>query len=209
MGRLAEHRDRQDPHFAPDVTLSDGDSLDFGGGCVLRVIHTPGHASNHLCFLHVEHRLLFTGDHVMQGSTVVINPPDGDMAAYLASLQRLADDAGQSFDTIAPGHGFLMDEPTRVFEGLIAHRRRREAKVRTVLADGNAASIDELVVRVYDDVPAERHEIARRSLTAHLLHLRQQGHADETENGRWSLLAHGLTNSQSETGTSPPWTSTP
>ena len=186
MGRLADHRAGQDPHFAPDVTLADGERLDFGGGCVLRIIHTPGHASNHLCYLHEGQRLLFTGDHVMQGSTVIINPPDGDMAAYFASLQRVADEAGVAYDAIAPGHGFLIEQPARALEALIAHRRKREAKVRSALQASAALSIDELVVRVYDDVPADRHGIARRSLLAHLLHLRQQGHADESD-GRWLL----------------------
>ena len=100
---------------------------------MLQVLHTPGHASNHLCFLHESERLLFTGDHVMQGSTVVINPPDGDMGAYLASLARLTAGAGSAFEAIAPGHGFLMEEPMRVLEHLIAHRRAREDKLRRVL----------------------------------------------------------------------------
>ncbi len=186
FGRLAEHRERQDPQFAPDRTLADDERIDFGGGCVLRVIHTPGHASNHLCYLHEGERLLFTGDHVMQGSTVIINPPDGDMAAYLASLRRVADEAGASYDAIAPGHGFLIGQPARALEALIVHRRRREAKVRAALAERAGASLDELVVRVYDDVVAERHGIARRSLLAHLIHLQQQGHADESDDG-WSL----------------------
>jgi glyoxylase-like metal-dependent hydrolase (beta-lactamase superfamily II)/8-oxo-dGTP pyrophosphatase MutT (NUDIX family) len=188
MGRLADHRERQDPYFLPDVTLEDGERLDFGGGCVVRVIHTPGHASNHLCYLHEAQRMLFTGDHVMQGSTVVINPPDGDMAAYLAALERLVPEAARSFDVIAPGHGFLMAEPVRVLSRLIAHRQQREATVRRVLTELDGASIEELVVRVYSDVGPERHAVASRSLLAHLLHLRQQGVAAECD-GRWAPLA--------------------
>jgi glyoxylase-like metal-dependent hydrolase (beta-lactamase superfamily II)/8-oxo-dGTP pyrophosphatase MutT (NUDIX family) len=185
-GRVADHPQGQDPTFAPDVALQGGERLDFGGGLVLRAIHTPGHASNHLCWLDESQRMLFTGDHVMQGSTVVINPPDGNMAAYLASLARLTGDAGSMFDVIAPGHGFLIEEPARLLHALIAHRQRREAKVSAALSASEPATLDELVVRVYDDVGAERHPIARRSLLAHLLHLQAQGVARESA-GRWSL----------------------
>jgi glyoxylase-like metal-dependent hydrolase (beta-lactamase superfamily II) len=154
---------------------------------MLRVIHTPGHASNHLCYLHEGERVLFTGDHVMQGSTVVINPPDGDMAAYMASLQRVAAEAGESYDQIAPGHGFLIGDPARALEALIAHRRRRESKLKAAMAAAGPTSIDDLLPAVYDDVPVARHPVARRSLQAHLLHLEQQGIAGES-NGVWRLL---------------------
>ena len=184
-GRVADHPEWQDASFSPDVALADGARLDFGGGLVLRVIHTPGHASNHLCYLHEAARMLFTGDHVMQGSTVVINPPDGNMAAYLASLAQLADAAAATFDVIAPGHGFLIEQPERLLRGLIAHRQGREAKVARVLSALGPATLDELVVQVYDDAAVERHGIARRSLLAHLLHLQAQGKAQH--NGeRWS-----------------------
>ena len=102
-------------------------------GVTLRVLHTPGHASNHLCYLLEEEKTLFTGDHVMQGSTVVINPPDGDMAAYLRALQALLD---EDLDWLAPGHGFLVDQPHAVLRALIAHRLRREARVRDALRAG-------------------------------------------------------------------------
>jgi glyoxylase-like metal-dependent hydrolase (beta-lactamase superfamily II)/8-oxo-dGTP pyrophosphatase MutT (NUDIX family) len=191
-GRIADHPEWQDPSFVPDVALQGGERLDFGGGLVLHAVHTPGHASNHLCYRHEAERLLFTGDHVMQGSTVVINPPDGDMAAYLGSLAQLAADAPASFDVIAPGHGFLIEQPERLLRGLIAHRQRREAKVSAALTAfaevSRAASLDELVTRVYDDVGVERHGVARRSLLAHLLHLRAQGRAEDS-GGLWSARA--------------------
>jgi glyoxylase-like metal-dependent hydrolase (beta-lactamase superfamily II)/8-oxo-dGTP pyrophosphatase MutT (NUDIX family) len=187
IGRLADHRGGQDGSFAAERVPDDGERLDFGGGCVLRAILTPGHASNHLCWLHEGERLLFTGDHVMQGSTVVINPPDGDMAAYLASLRRVADEAGVTYDAMAPGHGFLIGRPMRALEALIVHRRRREAKVRQAIADAGSATVDELLPRVYDDVPDSRHAVARRSLLAHLLHLQQQGLAIEYARG-WTLI---------------------
>jgi glyoxylase-like metal-dependent hydrolase (beta-lactamase superfamily II)/8-oxo-dGTP pyrophosphatase MutT (NUDIX family) len=187
IGRLAEHRAGQDPYFEPEQTPADGDRLDFGGGCLLRVLHTPGHASNHLCYLHEGERVLFTGDHVMQGSTVVIGPPDGDMAAYMASLRRVAAGAGESYDAIAPGHGFLIGDPARALEALIAHRRTRESKLKVAMAAAGPASVETLLPAVYDDVPGARHPVARRSLQAHLLHLAQQGIAGES-NGVWSLL---------------------
>ncbi len=186
IGRVADHPAGQDGSFTPDRVPDDGERLDFGGGCTLRAIHTPGHASNHLCWLHEGERLLFTGDHVMQGSTVVINPPDGDMGVYLASLRRVADEAGVTYDAIAPGHGFLIGQPMRALEALIAHRRRREAKVRQAIADAGCATVDALLPLVYDDVPAPRQGVARRSLLAHLLHLQQQGLACETARG-WTL----------------------
>ena len=186
-GRIAAHPEWQDATFAPDVALAGGERLDFGGGLVLRVIHTPGHASNHLCYLHEAARMLFTGDHVMQGSTVVINPPDGDMAAYLASLAQLADAAAGSFDVIAPGHGFLVEQPEHLLRSLIAHRQGRETKVARVLSALGPATMDELVVQVYDDASVQRHGIARRSLLAHLLHLQAQGKALHSGE-RWSPL---------------------
>jgi glyoxylase-like metal-dependent hydrolase (beta-lactamase superfamily II)/8-oxo-dGTP pyrophosphatase MutT (NUDIX family) len=184
IGRVADHRAGQDPRFTPDATPADGERLDFGGGCVLRAVHTPGHASNHLCWLHEGLRMLFTGDHVMQGSTVVINPPDGDMGAYFDSLHKVRREAGTAYDAIAPGHGFLIEQPARLLDALIAHRRKREAKVHAALSQ-DPATLDELLPRVYDDVSADRHPIARRSLLAHLLHLRHRGRAAEPEPGRW------------------------
>ncbi len=97
----------------------------------LRAIHTPGHASNHVCFLLEEEGLLFSGDHVLDGVTPVILPPDGDMAAYLHSLELLK---GYQPRAIAPGHGRVLTDPVRVIDGIVAHRARREAKVVAVLA---------------------------------------------------------------------------
>ncbi len=173
QGRRPAHAPGQDETFAPARELAHGERIVLGAGATLRVVHTPGHASNHLCFLLDEEKLLFTGDHVMQGSTVVINPPDGDMAAYLHSLHALQ---GEDLDWLAPGHGFLVAQPQRVLRGLVAHRLAREAKVRAALAAG-AAPLAQLVPRAYDDVPAERHGIAARSLLAHLLKLQAEGAA--------------------------------
>ncbi len=182
LGRVATHPEWQDPDFAPARELVDGERLVLAEGVTMRVIHTPGHASNHLCFLFEEGRLLFTGDHVMQGSTVVINPPDGDMQAYLKSLASLLD---EDLQWLAPGHGFLVAQPHDVLRGLIAHRRKREAKVQAALQGASASSMDSLVAQVYDDVPAALHPMARRSLLAHLLKLQADGAAQEDQ-AQWS-----------------------
>ncbi len=157
--------------------------------CTLRVLHTPGHASNHLCFLLEEEKILFTGDHVMQGSTVVINPPDGDMVAYLGALQALL---AEDVDWLAPGHGFLVAEPHAVIRALMAHRLRREAKVAAALQVAAPVSLGALVPRVYDDVPAALHGMAERSLLAHLLKLEHDGRAARRGEGAdqvWTVRA--------------------
>ena len=172
-GRIAQHAMWQDETFAPAHQPQHGERIAIGADTTVRVIHTPGHASNHLCFLLEEERLLFTGDHVMQGSTVVINPPDGDMAAYLATLRGLLT---EDLEWLAPGHGFLVAQPHTVIANLIAHRLRREAKVLAALSRvGGGGSLATLVQQVYDDVPAGLHGVATRSLLAHLLKLQADG----------------------------------
>jgi glyoxylase-like metal-dependent hydrolase (beta-lactamase superfamily II)/8-oxo-dGTP pyrophosphatase MutT (NUDIX family) len=170
----------QDPTFAPDVVVPDGERIRIGNAATLRAIHTPGHASNHLCYLLEETRMLFTGDHVMQGSTVVINPPDGDMRAYLGSLQALL---GEDIAIIAPGHGFLIGEPHKELRRLVAHRLSRESKVRRALERHGPAPLHALVPFVYDDVSPRMHGWAARSLTAHLDKLVADGEAREGPDG--------------------------
>lgn len=140
----------------------------------LRAIHTPGHASNHVCFLLEGSQLLFSGDHVLDGVTPVILPPDGDMAAYIASLERLKTYAPKA---IAPGHGRVLTEPLATIDGVIAHRARREAKVLAVLSAHDRATLDELLPEVYDDVRPELWPVARLSLEAHLIKLLREGRA--------------------------------
>ena len=164
LGRRAPAGASQDQAYVPDRVPADGERLTLGG-LHLRAIHTPGHASNHLCYLLEETRMLFTGDHVMQGSTVVINPPDGDMRAYLASLDRLLT---EEIAIIAPGHGYLIGAPHNEVKRLMAHRLAREAKVTTALGRLGEATLEELVVQVYDDVSPKLHPVAMRSLSAHL-----------------------------------------
>jgi glyoxylase-like metal-dependent hydrolase (beta-lactamase superfamily II)/8-oxo-dGTP pyrophosphatase MutT (NUDIX family) len=187
-GRVAAHPQWQDASFAPDVHLQGGERFELpapeGLTTTLHAIHTPGHASNHICYLLEEEKLLFTGDHVMQQSTVVINPPDGDMAAYIASLRELS---GHDLDWLAPGHGFLMARPAQAMQAIVAHRLRREAKVVDAMRALGPADADALLARVYDDVRPRLLAMAMRSLTAHLYKLRDDGMARERD-GRWALI---------------------
>jgi glyoxylase-like metal-dependent hydrolase (beta-lactamase superfamily II) len=171
----------QDVRLLMDRVLMGGDSVQCDD-LSLRAVATPGHASNHLCYLLDKTRMLFTGDHIMQGSTVVIWPPDGNMRVYLESLRHLL-----SFDisVLAPGHGYLIGEPHKEAERLIQHRHRREDKVRRALFEaGGAASLATLLPRVYDDVPAAIHAVAARSLEAHLQKLVEDGELSFTD-GRY------------------------
>jgi len=165
---LTDHDCRLDPdrHLAPDDLIQ-------CEGVSLRAVHTPGHASNHVCFLLSSNGMLFTGDHIMQGSTVVIWPPDGNMRAYLESLRRLLE---LDIRVLAPGHGYLIESPHAEIERLIQHRLRREDKVRqAVLQAGEPATINMLLPRAYDDVPKVLHEMAALSLRAHLDKLVEDG----------------------------------
>ncbi len=170
LGRISDYLERQDQTFSPHEQPTDGEAINFGDVSI-DVIHTPGHASNHLCFLFTEARMLFTGDHIMQGSTVVINPPDGDMSDYFSSLNKLYD---YQFDWIAPGHGFLMDNPHEAIDRLLVHRRKREGRVINALSVLGEGTIDNLTISVYDDVPPALHPLAKRSLLAHLIKLQQE-----------------------------------
>jgi len=172
----------QDASFAPDEVLSHGQRLSLAG-VTLRVVHTPGHASNHLCYLLEGTRMLFTGDHVMQGSTVVINPPDGDMRAYLDSLELLL---GEDLAILAPGHGYLIGEPHHEVRRLVQHRLKREGKVRDAIAKLGKPSLAEMLPLVYDDVPPRLHGVAARSLSAHLQKLLADG-AVRAEGERYRL----------------------
>jgi glyoxylase-like metal-dependent hydrolase (beta-lactamase superfamily II)/8-oxo-dGTP pyrophosphatase MutT (NUDIX family) len=182
LGMPAPPGDRQDHDHHPDMVLQDGQRIELGG-LVLQAIHTPGHASNHVCYLLEDERILFSGDHIMQGSTVVINPPDGDLLAYLDSLRRLKD---VDISYIAPGHGFLLDRPHAVVDRIIAHRLGREAKLIAVLQRTRSGTPEDLLPAVYDDVPVQRFPMALRSLLAHLQKLRADGVAVERD-GHWQL----------------------
>lgn len=174
--------DRRDG-FKPDRRMADGDTVE-ATEFRLQAIHTPGHASNHLCYLVEEERMLLSGDHIMSGSTVVIKPPDGDMAAYLRSLERLRK---LRLRSIGPGHGHVIDKPAEVIDWYIAHRLEREAKVLAALEAAGTAKVDQLVPAVYAEVDEALYPVARYSLWAHLLKLAADGRVEgKTLTGKWT-----------------------
>ncbi len=138
----------------------------------IRALLTPGHVSNHVCYLVEEDKILVTGDHMMQGSTVVIVPPAGSMIAYIDSLNRMLN---YDVEYVAPGHGDLIKEPDKEIAYLIAHRLKREKKVYESLAAVGKASIEQLVPSVYNDVDSSLHKWAALSLHAHLIKLEIEG----------------------------------
>ena len=163
--------------FEPDERVGEGWTLRTGDGALtLRALHTPGHASDHLCWLVEQHAMLLTGDHVMHGSTVVIRPPDGDLHQYLDSLARVRDEA-PPIRTLAPGHGRVMDHVPEIVDALIAHRHGRHEIVAAALGRHGEASVDELLPDVYADVTERQLPVARFSLWAHLRALVQEGRA--------------------------------
>jgi len=171
----------QDKSFDPNRVLADGDTL-VTGEFVLRAVHTPGHASNHLCFRHEMHRWLFTGDHIMNGSTVVIDPPDGNMKHYLESLERLKT---LELAALAPGHGDVIERPLNAIDWLIGHRLKREAKVVSALETHPGLTLTELTPHVYSEVDPGLHSLASRSLLAHLGKLEIENRAVCVDE-RWS-----------------------
>jgi glyoxylase-like metal-dependent hydrolase (beta-lactamase superfamily II) len=164
-----------------DKELIDGDEL-ATAEFTLQAIHTPGHVGNHLCYRLKEEALLFSGDHLINGSTVVIVPPSGNMKDYLASLEKLSH---QAISRIAPGHGALIDNAQALIQYTIHHRLAREAKVLSKMSP-NVMTLDQLVPLVYDDVNPALHPVACFSLLAHLIKLRLENHVEEVATG-WRL----------------------
>jgi len=174
-GMLTETSKGQDRSFKPDKILKDGDMFEETE-FTLKVVHTPGHASNHLCYILEEEEFIFTGDHIMNGSTVVIGPPDGNMKQYLDSLEKLKQ---FKLSKIAPGHGEVLDSPYEVAEWIINHRLQREEKVATALKEATKGNPESLVSRVYDDVDSSLFPIAKASLLAHLIKLEEDNVASK------------------------------
>lgn len=162
---------------AADRVLADGDVVELDSPRApwsLRAVHTPGHARGHLCFLHQRTRSLFSGDHVIGGSgTVIVDPPGGDMAEYVASLERLAT---LPVEFLFPGHGSPQGAAPRRIRGLLRHRRERAARVLAAL-DDRARSLAELLELAYADTDRALWKYAERSLLAHLLALEGEGRA--------------------------------
>lgn len=164
-----------------DKELADGDEL-ATAEFTLQALHTPGHVGNHLCYRLEEEDLLFSGDHLINGSTVVIVPPSGNMKDYLDSLDKLTH---EPIARIAPGHGDIIDNAQALIQYTIHHRLAREAKVISKMS-GEPMSLDQLVPLVYDDVNPALHPVARYSLHAHLIKLREDDRVEESEAG-WRL----------------------
>jgi len=165
--------------FTPDHRLGDGDAIE-GPGWRLEAVHTPGHASNHLCFALGEEQALFSGDHVMGWSTTVVAPPDGDMAAYMRSLAKLQQRGDEIF---WPTHGGPIRDPKRHIEALIAHRLARRRAVLAALSTEPAMPAA-LVGAVYPGLDPRLTGAAAQSLLAHLIELGEMGQAREA-NGAW------------------------
>lgn len=182
LGRPPPAGLHQDTTFVPDRVLEDGDHLHIDG-VDIDVVHTPGHASNHVCFHHLGLNWVFTGDHVIDGSTVVINPPDGNMKHYLQSLAAVRD---LQPSALAPGHGEIIPDPERAIDWIINHRLQREVKVFEALRENPDHTSMELVPYVYGDVDRKLYGLAERSLLAHLLKLEDDGDANQAD-GRWKI----------------------
>ena len=161
-----------DHDFTPDVTVRDGDVIQ-GDGWRLSALHTPGHTSNHLCFALEQESVLFSGDHVMGWSTSVIAPPDGDMAAYLASLRRLL---ARDDKLYWPTHGPCIEDPKALLRAFLDHRAMRERQIEDCIKRG-ITQIPAMVGEMYAEVPRNLHPAAACSVLAHLIHMVEEGRA--------------------------------
>ena len=182
IGNIIDNDGFQDPTFINARSVADDECLTTDE-FTLRAILTPGHVSNHVCYLVDDDRMLITGDHIMGGSTVVIIPPAGDMAHYIQSLERMLE---YELKLLAPGHGALIDAPHAEVKHLIAHRLKRERKVSDALAKVGPCPISNLLPIVYDDVAKSLHKMAEKSLLAHLLKLSTDGRAKVIDSN-WML----------------------
>jgi glyoxylase-like metal-dependent hydrolase (beta-lactamase superfamily II) len=172
-----------DTAYRPDRVMSDGDRVE-GAGWTLEAVATPGHTSNHLCFALLEEQALFSGDHVMGWSTTVVAPPDGDMAAYMASLDKLM---ARSDRIYYPAHGEPVERPQRFVRGLIGHRKQREGQILRLLKRGES-DIQTMVGAMYKGLDPRLHGAAGRSVLAHLIDLKGRGLVRQAGD-QWSIAA--------------------
>ena len=168
--------------FLPDQTMRDGDVLD-GPGWQIAAVHTPGHTSDHLSFAFSEEQVLFSGDHVMGWSTSVIIPPDGDMGAYMRSLEKLL---GRNDMVYMPTHGPAIPDPKQHVRAFIEHRQERSAAILHRLAKG-AATIPEMVAAIYAGVAPGLRGAAGLSVEAHLIELESLGQVERDGPLRYRL----------------------
>ena len=153
-----------DSDFAPDIELVDGATISIGEAS-LKVIHTPGHLGDHLCFAFGD--VLFSGDHVMGWSTSIVSPPDGDLSQFMRSCRRLQSSSSRSF---LPGHGAVLNNPRVRIQELISHRRMREMQIIEVLATG-PADIPSISAKIYSELQKELLPAAERNVFAHIIDL--------------------------------------
>lgn len=163
-----------DTDYFPDRVLADGETL-TGPGWTLEAVATPGHTSNHLCLALHEEKALFTGDHIMGWSTTVVSPPDGDMADYMASLDRLL---GRDDLIYYPAHGDPVDTPQRLARGMMGHRKQREGQILRLLKEAPRA-IPQMVEKMYVGLDPRLNGAAGRSVLAHLIDLQNRNLAIE------------------------------
>jgi glyoxylase-like metal-dependent hydrolase (beta-lactamase superfamily II) len=169
--------------YTPDRVLADGERLS-GEDWSLEAVATPGHTSNHLCFALSGTGALFTGDHIMGWSTTIVSPPDGDMALYMASLEKLL---ARSDALLLPAHGPAISDPAERIRELIEHRRAREAQILDEVSRGRGR-IEAMVPIIYREIDPRLHPAAGRSVLAHLLDLEARGRVRREEE-TWSLAA--------------------
>jgi glyoxylase-like metal-dependent hydrolase (beta-lactamase superfamily II) len=174
--KAEDEREKDNGPFQPDVVLRHGDVVTIGDG-TLEALHTPGHASDHLCYAFAQEQLLLTGDHVMGWSTSVIPPPDGDLNAYVASLELLLD---RDDTWYLPTHGPAVTRPRTLVKALLAHRRDRSQQILDALLDG-PHSVVEIVPRIYGNISKQLWHGAAASLWAHVLALVDAGEVAQTE----------------------------
>ncbi len=172
-----------DRYYNPDQVLKDGDTF-AGDGWTIEAVATPGHTSNHLCLAVQESGALFTGDHVMAWSTSVIVPPDGDMADYMASLQKIYEREDKVY---YPAHGKKVKNPRQLVRGMMGHRKQRERQILKIL-EASPALIPDMVTQMYKGLDPRLVGAAGQSVRAHLIDLQNRGVAGEA-NGLWSMTA--------------------
>jgi glyoxylase-like metal-dependent hydrolase (beta-lactamase superfamily II) len=172
-----------DRGYAPDKVLADAEAIEFDGGKRLVAVATPGHTSNHLCFAYGD--ALFTGDHIMGWSTTVVVPPDGDMAAYMRSMELLR----QRKDRIYyPAHGPAVTNTAQLVRGMIGHRMQRERQILRLVGE-RPRDIPEIVANAYPGLDQRLVPAAGGSVLAHLLDLQQRGLVEAGEDETWTKSA--------------------